>query len=306
MIIVKDTDTIGDAFALLKKGRIQALPVVNSQDSKIIGLVSIMDLLSETILNSSFDEFEVWRQTDEPLIQEWNKKHSEMYKQIRIKDVVEKNKHVFRIFNKDESIQSMVDHLLNIHEHRVIVVDKQKPNILSYTTVISQTDILYYFFLNQKSIPQGVLDLKAGDLMQLASMLKTSSMDMDNVCSPIIAPCDIPTVIALRVMYLYDVSCVGIIDPDGALVGNLSQNDFRDYDFTDLSSLVHPVLTFIKLQLQVDPKNWVISCTKDEQVMVLIHRMLREKVHRIWVCDELLHPLGVVTMTDILKAFVQK
>ena len=50
---------------------------------------------------------------------------------------------------------------------------------------------------------------------------------------------------------------------------------------------------------------WSISCTKDDQLMILIHRMLRAKVHRIWVCDELLHPLGVVTMTDILTALTQ-
>lgn len=310
LITVKETDTVSDAFTLLKNGRIQALPVINSKDSTILGMVSIMDLLTETILSASFDDFEIWDQTEGAFIDEWNQKHSKMYKEILIKDILGKKKDSFRIFQNEESIQSMAEYLLKYNKHRIIVVDSQKQNDLSYTTIISQTDILYYFFLNQKSIPQNILNLKAEDIMQLAMpvMLRTLPMvvDSDIKKEPLIAPCDTPTLIALRVMKIYQVSCIGIIDPDGALVGNLSSNDFRGFDFGDLSSLVHPVLTFIKLQHQEDPRTWCISCTKDEQVMVLIHRMLRAKVHRIWVCDDYFCPLGVVTMTDILKAFMQK
>jgi CBS domain-containing protein len=268
-----------------------------------------MDILSETILSPSFDDFEIWTQRENLYIDEWNKMHSEMFSKILIKTVLDKKNKEFRIFHSDESIQSMLEFLFKNHEHRVIVVDKCKVNDLRYTTIISQTDLLYFFFLNQKSIPQTVLSFKAADLMQLAmpAILKDCSIDMDHVTqkAPIIAPCDTPTLIALRVMKLYHVSSVGIVDPDGALVGNLSPNDFRGYDFQDLSCLVHPVLTFIKLQHQEDPRMWSISCTKDDQLMILIHRMLRAKVHRIWVCDELLHPLGVVTMTDILTALTQ-
>jgi CBS-domain-containing membrane protein len=308
LLTIKDTDTISDAFELLKKGKIQACPVINSQDSSVIGMVSIMDLLSETLLSKSFDDFELWSQFDSLQMEEWNQKHSEIYKGIMIRDVIEK-KNRFRIFHSDEGIQSMVDYMLKHHEHRVVVVDKNRTNDLNYTTIISQTDILYYFFLNQKSVPQSVLNLKAKDIMQVAmpAVLRSIPMNMDRFVktAPIVAPCDTPTVIALRVMKLYDVSCIGVVDPEGSLAGNLSPSDFRGYDFSDLSSLTYPVLTFIKLQHQVDPRAWCISCEKDDELMVLIHRILKAKVHRIWVCDESLHPLGVVTMTDILTALMQ-
>ena len=307
---IKDTDTISDAFESLRKFKVQALLVLNSQDSTLLGLVSIMDILSETILGKSFEDFEVWDQLDSLEIEEWNQKHIEMYKGLLIKDVLEKKKlQEFKIFHSDEGIQSMVDYMLKHHEHRVVVVDKNRMNDLNYTTLISQTDILYYFFLNQKSIPQSALNLKAEDIMQIAmpAILRSIPMETDRVSqkSPIIAPCDCPVLLALRVMKLYGVSCIGVVDPEGSLVGNLSPNDFRGYDFSDLSSLVHPILTFIKLQHQVDPLAWCISCVKDDQLMVLIHRILKAKVHRIWVCDESFHPVGVVTMTDILTALMQ-
>jgi CBS domain-containing protein len=43
-----------------------------------------------------------------------------------------------------------------------------------------------------------------------------------------------------------------------------------------------------------------IVCTPDATLGEVIQRVVAEKVHRMYVVDENSHPLGVITLTDIL------
>ena len=121
---------------------------------------------------------------------------------------------------------------------------------------------------------------------------------------PVLVPYSTPTLAALRVMDLYEASCVGIVDKEGQIVGNLSASDFRGFDPEHLSFVFHPVPTFIKLVHQMEPKEKNVCCRPSDGFMDVIHQMIQRRVHRVWITLEDNTPMGVVTMSDILTALM--
>lgn len=125
---------------------------------------------------------------------------------------------------------------------------------------------------------------------------------------------------ALEVMIENKVSALPVLDHDGRCVGILSTHDFVDvtYELDEgLMALEHESElwwgTYVRnLSQHVGQQNVMDLMTEDvvsvgpETLLVqAASDMLRERVHRLPVVDEQGRLLGIISMSDVLRAFVE-
>ncbi len=125
---------------------------------------------------------------------------------------------------------------------------------------------------------------------------------------------------ALELMIENRVSALPVLDHDGRCVGILSTRDFVDvaYELDEsLSALEHESElwwgTFVRnLSQHVGQRSVMELMTEDvvsvgpETLLVqAASKMLQERVHRLPVVDAQGRLLGIISMSDVLRAFVE-
>ena len=125
---------------------------------------------------------------------------------------------------------------------------------------------------------------------------------------------------ALEVMIENKVSALPVLDHDGRCVGILSAHDFVDvtYELDEgLNALEHESElwwgAFVRNLSQHVGQQSVMDLMTEDVVSVgpetlLVQAasdMLRERVHRLPVVDEQGRLLGIISMSDVLRAFVE-
>ncbi|MCY2994177.1 MAG: CBS domain-containing protein [Planctomycetota bacterium] len=125
---------------------------------------------------------------------------------------------------------------------------------------------------------------------------------------------------ALELMIENKVSALPVLDHDGRCVGILSTRDFVDvaYELDEsLSALEHESElwwgTFVRnLSQHVGQRSVMELMTEDvvsvgpETLLVqAASKMLQERVHRLPVVDAQGRLLGIISMSDVLRAFVE-
>lgn len=105
----------------------------------------------------------------------------------------------------------------------------------------------------------------------------------------------------LKAMEQNRVSAVAIISSGSSrhLIGNFSLSDIRGLTDNDVSLLMLPVEDFLRQRSPASMR--VISCTKSSTVGTIIETLADEKLHRLWVVDLDLFPVGLVSLTDVMN-----
>jgi CBS domain-containing protein len=88
------------------------------------------------------------------------------------------------------------------------------------------------------------------------------------------------------------------------LAGSLSTSDLKGLKPETLEWLQQPVLLFLsKVHGDRVPEPIVVhSAVSVQQIM---EKMVNFKTHRVWVVDGRDQPIGVITMTDIVRVFLE-
>ncbi len=223
-------------------------------------------------------------------------------------------------------------HHLRVH-HRIAVFDilpgEETPDgpipEWQITDVVSQTDILR------------LLASKMDVLAVKDQGMSASITDFGMVDGVATVTADTPTLSVLARMHKEKLSGVGIIgQPGGKLLANLSASDLRGLNIEKFGALALPVGTFL---LMMHPKKkggtvnvnvtyedalldqfpdaikerrWddalaglpLLRCTPETTLQEAIELLVQHGKHRLYVCNETGHAVGVVTPTDILRAVV--
>eukprot|EP01024_Parvocaulis_polyphysoides_P068203 TRINITY_DN8278_c0_g2_i1.p1 TRINITY_DN8278_c0_g2~~TRINITY_DN8278_c0_g2_i1.p1 ORF type:complete len:376 (-),score=36.00 TRINITY_DN8278_c0_g2_i1:140-1267(-) len=211
--------------------------------------------------------------------------------------------------------------------HRIAVFKGDDENYdsdqIQITNIISQTDILHLLLRHSNEI-QPILNMT---VQQLNLIDKTV----------VSVPEDMPTINAYAAMIQKEVSCLGIIDHQGCLIGNLSTSNLRGLQPDQFNILSVPVQKFVQAFHQTcgwdrrfNQCNRFQQCsfardfgvrgigvfqgTSKEFVPVLnlkcrltdvVKVMTEKSCHRVYLVDDQNRPQSVITLTDILQIFVQ-
>jgi CBS domain-containing protein len=119
-------------------------------------------------------------------------------------------------------------------------------------------------------------------------------------------------------MFKTEVNAVAVVDDQGKLIANLSASDLGGLSTKTIHTLSLPPLQFLELahsrnfvELSLtsssDKKPAVpVTCSPETHLTEVVEKLIGAKIHRVWVVDSAQRPIGVVTLTDILKSFVKQ
>eukprot|EP00048_Salpingoeca_helianthica_P023394 m.24082 g.24082 ORF g.24082 m.24082 type:complete len:463 (+) comp8614_c0_seq1:138-1526(+) len=114
--------------------------------------------------------------------------------------------------------------------------------------------------------------------------------------------------VAFHIIKSKDVSAVPVLDPiDGTIRGNVSARDVR---LIASSNKIYKLLNMpLRSYLDVvsdGAENSAITCKGTDTMEEVIKRMVRSRIHRIYVVDEKDRVIRVVSLRNVLRKFVKE
>jgi len=177
--------------------------------------------------------------------------------------------------------------------HRVTIMDKKDSPI----GILSQSDAL-----------KALEPLLESDLQDLGSR---SLAELGIISSPpVTISGDRQLIDALRMMHDHNISSVGVVDVvSGRLIGNLSVADLKYLlSGARFGRLGLPLLACLsEIFRRKDRDNQhksqaaVFAATENDTLQRSVSRLVLLRAHRLWIVDSAHKPVGMVSLTDILK-----
>lgn len=114
---------------------------------------------------------------------------------------------------------------------------------------------------------------------------------------------------AFRTMVLHKVSGLAVVDGDGKLKGNISLRDLKAITpdaklFFRLSEKVMDFLANEKLDYPKDSPEGPIAVKANETIENVIKILSDRGIHRVYIVDDNHKPIGVASLTDILREII--
>lgn len=134
---------------------------------------------------------------------------------------------------------------------------------------------------------------------------KPALLAQDIMTSPVTClPSDSTLLDAWTVMQRKGIHHLPVTSVHGTLVGMISNDDLLPYSH-ELESLISTG-SFAEHKLAGIMSSQVLSATPMTEIREIAHAMLDEQVNAIPIIDNLRHPIGILTTSDILRAIVHR
>jgi len=221
----------------------------------------------------------------------------------QVKQVVNESKrNVFHPVPEGTPLYDIVN-ILSTGVYRVPIVDKNDPNKI--INIITQSGLIKFLSKNINK-----LGPRAKQTIQELGM---------GVGNKIIqVGYDQPAIDAFRLMQSKQISAVAVVDEHGVLTNTLSISDIKYIGIEEgrkFRSLLLPSIDYIshvKQSEPLDPK-WEggtifpsIHCSPDYSLEKVIMKLATTKVHRLFVVNNHNHPIGVISLRDIMVELVHR
>jgi len=286
-----------EGFEVLLRNNILGAPVWDKKKAKYVGFLDIRDLVSALVFSRDSKRLPDWQeqmvhgleniQTRRGSFEEKKKQSHEQAKPI-ITATYLAGRNPFKPVTLKSSLWEVAC-ILSGDDHRVAVVDDTG----KCTSIVSQSNFIK-FFENHKAELGGELD-----------------QTVDEVGFPlkkvITVPATETALNAFKTLDKFRISGLGVVDDDtGALIGNTSAQDLKFHVLDKgRESMSVPILTYLAKirQREVTPREkYPISAVrKTDTIGKIIGLLAATRYHRIFVDDERRNPIGVCSITDILK-----
>lgn len=278
-ITLRVNDTMATAVTTLGNGRILSAPLLNEHD-ECIGFVEMIDVMqfvvqvAPDILDMLPDtSVDVLKQTK---IGDWIRLHAAQLRREPFMSV---------------QANTTASHLLDIFSRgvrRVAVCDDEKKLI----TTCSQSDLVRYLhqlIVNNKFTNETCQTIVKQSLTELG--FKSNSVTT--------IPRRINVLLALQTLLRHNTEALVVVNDSGDLFANFSSSDLRGLYQEHLPHFLHTVADFLK---QHSPHSLnVKTAAPTQSLQELVDIFVTSKLHRLWIVDAHGKPVGVITLTDILR-----
>jgi CBS domain-containing protein len=270
----------------LSSHKILSAPVVDWKAQRLLGFVDMLDLVSFVLSLYNADIHQT------PLDSNLLFEKSNQFFSKPIKEIIDLSKRnpLCQVL-KTSPLWECIS-LFQRGLHRVVVTNEERKIV----GILSQSDVVRFL---------------AGKMDEHYSFFGKTVEELNLGTYSLITVRDTqPTIAALKILYEHKVSAVAVVNKEGILVGNLSASDLKgativtdsDQGADPFGSLFLPVITFLKQGGMT--KFPVGTCTRNTAFNFVLLRILALRVHRLWIVDEKEHPIGVISLTDIMKALI--
>jgi len=311
LISLGEDETVEVALSKLKKHNCLSAPVISAdakrQPHPFLGIAGVVDILMATALAAfsaaegpgSFEE-KLADVPEEKLLAGAAKSSAAVFaKPIKTALGITPEAKAFRLVEDTEKLTSLLT-AMSTGVHRVIV--RHQDGAFSY---LSQTDIVNFIHQQLPKEEAGLAPFFKKTLAELKMAQQDDQLIKVSAKSR--------AIVGFHKMMMAmgtPLSAIPVVDKaEGSdqeiLVDTLSSSDFRGVRHDSLSLLLLPVQEFLKLS-RAKPRKPVygqrmITATLDEKLDHILERLLSSKLHRLWVVNEHEAPIGVVTLTDVIR-----
>mmetsp|Transcript_20568 Transcript_20568/g.48999 ORF Transcript_20568/g.48999 Transcript_20568/m.48999 type:complete len:113 (+) Transcript_20568:188-526(+) len=103
-------------------------------------------------------------------------------------------------------------------------------------------------------------------------------------------------------MVQHEVNAVPVVAEDGTLAGNLSAADLRGVNVAHIEQIDKPILEFLTA-VNEGKRPEVVKVTETATLLETMQLLITNSIHRVWIVDGADKPVGVVTLSDIMRKF---
>jgi CBS domain-containing protein len=281
--------TIEQATQLMKQHHIQSLPIWNADSKTFDGIIDAFSIMFYLAFGK-FKPTSLANPAGEP-VYDPKAEYGRMPVASLLGNASSETAPAW-IFNSTDSVDSVLE-AFSKGVHRALIPGKAD-SPTSYR-IVSQSDILNFVVGHQHAGFAAMLQKPLIDL-QLANPAGPSKA--------IVTLSDNQTALdGFRKMFTHGLNAIPVVSHgDGHLVANFSASDVRTVNVHDVRDVQSSVLPF----LQAHHGGRIphpVTCTPYDSLLAFLQLMLSAKVHRIWVVDAALKPLGCVSATDVISKF---
>lgn len=282
VISVESTTPLHVLLAVLKDNNILGAPVVDPVSKEIKGFVDVLDIAGYIIKE--------YRKHSQSLFRTGETSGLDHFLTAPTGNVINfSNWNDPVVVLESTSVSQVIEALVNPSRHwrvhRVAVLNMNNELV----NVLSQWDILAFLHHNINTLPEHVKNKTVGEL-NLAKY-------------PIMVRLDTPFADALNVLYDSRVSGIALVDQETRLSGNLSASDLRGINPTAFDFFSGSTIQFLCKGTDTSIRTPII-CTTGTSFQGVVALMFNEHVHRVYVVDTYSHPIGVISLSDILQLLI--
>lgn len=166
--------------------------------------------------------------------------------------------------------------------------------------ILTQMDVVRFlcqFCDVEGARESGVIDLVERSVKELGLVKEANEVHA--------VPTSVTALDAFRSMNQLDLQAIVVVDANtGVAVSNLSAADLRGLKPSTLKMLLKPVLEFLDdMNNGLGRKRRLIAIKPTSTLATAMLQVLVGRVHRVWVLNDEKRPVGVVTLSDILRIF---
>eukprot|EP01089_Gocevia_fonbrunei_P017883 TRINITY_DN593_c0_g1_i2.p1 TRINITY_DN593_c0_g1~~TRINITY_DN593_c0_g1_i2.p1 ORF type:complete len:329 (+),score=59.78 TRINITY_DN593_c0_g1_i2:109-1095(+) len=271
IVYVNTEDTLPEAFTKMNSKNLLSLPVLK-EGTEYFGFIDILDIVT-WVVDTLGERVLVQREIEE-IIND--------FKTTRVIEVMQTpydRRNPFHPINTGSSLLTAIE-ILATGIHRVPIIDGKE-----LVNIVTQSAVVKWVKKNIGSLGKQNLKVSDLDCYQYVINVYDTQKAFD----------------AFRLIRLSRVGAVAIIDDEGKLVGNLSARDMKRIagDAKYFTRLFENVKTF-----RDGRRIPHVSVTEDKTLFEVLELLEKHNIHRVYVVDEEHHPIGVISLTDILAALL--
>jgi CBS domain-containing protein len=290
LLSVNSHQTTEEVLQILNKNKITAVPVLEGK--KVLGIVDTLDILAflvETCCKPLTDPGSAYESgalnSDDLLMIQRRTKEFKMH---QVMDLLgnARSRNTFIALNEDTSLLKAMDHFKQ-GIHRIALINSAG----NYIGIFSQIDFIDFLLKN----PDKVIPGFKGDY----DLLNINVGEKEVVSAPL-------TITAFEGFYLMHkkgVSSLAVVGQFGQLIGVLSASDLKfevGKDLRILNSKIQEYLNLVHAE-NGKPLDYLMSVNQKARVKDVLQIISKERIHRVFICNDSGVPLQVASLTDLIK-----
>jgi CBS-domain-containing membrane protein len=281
MILLKSDDQLLHALRTLMTAGIVSAPVVDEQ-GHCLGLVDVLDILNHVI--------EIFEDTENMQITLYERLDSrQKLATLKISDITDFSHNPFTPIRANQSVYDACVVFVNDKSQRCPIVDDQSRIV----GMITQADVLQFI---------------ANNKFEFGDFAKKTVKELNLGTRPVITVTkQTRTVDAYHTLYKNKISGIGIEDDEGELIGNLSTRDLKYLTTDKIYQLLCDTATHFFQMIrsnEVNETSPAISCSEKSEIGYIIARMAVNRIHRMYICDNHNHAIGIISLRDIIASVI--
>ncbi|KAK9723401.1 cell separation during budding [Basidiobolus ranarum] len=291
VIVIDGESTLESAVQTLIQNGVSSAPIYDREAQAFVGMFDYRDMLTYVLAVKERGSI-LHSETSQEIVDLIKKASNAESIPVKLaSDLSQRNP--FYSITEDTSLIQILD-LLSTSVHRAVVVN----NAGDIRGILSQSLVVEYIFKKLESYP----DLKSLFSKKLPE-LKIGKSEVVSINM------DRPVVDAMALLIRSGLSSIAVIDQSDHVLGNISLSDVKQYIQKNYrQSVLHGSCIQFVSQIRMDQglehgadHAPIYDVPPEATLHHTVAKMLATKSHRIWVADSNGHPVGVVSLTDVLR-----